>query len=84
MGEFFLWWDSVLLFSFFCILFGSTFTVGFEEPSTELVLGWAYPQAALSSGEPVANMYCLLLQSLRLALGLVRQETNVLMLVTQP
>ena len=84
MGVFFLWWDPVLLFSFFCILFGSTFIVSFEEPSIEHVLGRAYPQAILSSGEPVANMYCLPLQSLRLALCVVRQETNVLMLVTQP
>ena len=84
MVVFLLWWDAVLRFSFFCILFGLTFTVGFEEPSIELVLRRAYPQASLSSGEPVADMYCLPLQSLRLALCVVRQETNVLMLVTQP
>jgi hypothetical protein len=48
MGMFFLWWDLVLLLSFFCILFGLTFSIGFEEPSIELALCRAYPRASLS------------------------------------
>ena len=84
MVLFFLWWGGAFPFPFFCILFGLSFTVDFEAPPIQLILGRAYPRSSLSSGEPVADMYCLPLQSLRLALCVVRPETNVLMLVTQP